>query len=137
MMLVQALRLHLADGAAGIGWLSALADPQMAAAITAMHDNPGQPWTLQKLAECSGMSRSIFALRFKKTVGTTPMQYLTRWRMLLAGDRLKSAAEPLSAIATSLGYDSDSAFCKAFRRTMGCSPRQHSHGGGFAVDAQG
>lgn len=98
----------------------------MAAAITAMHDKPGQPWTLQKLAERSGMSRSTFALRFKQIVGTTPMECLTRWRMLLAGDRLKSSAEPISAIAASLSYDSESAFGKAFRRTMGCSPRQYS-----------
>ena len=135
MMLIQALRLHLADGAASIGWLSALADPQMAAAITAMHDNPGQPWTLQKLAECSGMSRSTFALRFKQTVGTTPMEYLTRWRMLLAGDRLKSSTEPISAIAASLCYDSESAFGKAFRRTMGCSPKQYNRWGLAADDA--
>jgi len=127
MMLIQALRLHLADATTGgVGWLFALADKQMSAAITCMHDDPGHPWTLQKLAERVGMSRSIFALRFKETVGTTPMEYLTRWRMLLAGDRLKSSADSISAIASSLGYESESAFGKAFRRTMGCSPRQHS-----------
>ena len=133
MMLVQALRLHLADSAAdgakgGVGWLFALADKQMSIAITAMHDDPGHPWTLQKLAERVGMSRSIFALRFKETVGATPMEYLTRWRMLLAGDRLKNSGDSLSLIASSLGYQSDSAFGKAFRRIMGCSPRQHSRG---------
>jgi len=131
MMLVQALRLHLAsngaDGArGGVGWLFALADKQMSAAITSMHDDPGHPWTLQKLAERVGMSRSIFALKFKETVGATPMEYLTRWRMLLAGDRLKTSGDSLSAIALSLGYESDSAFGKAFRRVMGCSPRQYS-----------
>ncbi len=129
MMLVQALRLHLADGAkGGVGWLFALADKQMSAAITCMHDDPGHPWTLHKLAERVGMSRSIFALRFKETVGTTPMEYLTRWRMLLAGDRLKNSDDCISAIALSLGYESESAFGKAFRRVMGCSPRQHSRG---------
>jgi AraC-like DNA-binding protein len=127
MMLVQALRLHLAGGAiGGVGWLFALADKQMGAALTCMHDEPGYPWTLQRLAERVGMSRSIFALRFKETVGTTPMEYLTRWRMLLAGDRLKNSDDSLSVIASSLGYESDSAFGKAFRRVMGCSPRQHS-----------
>ncbi len=133
VMLVQALRLHLAsdgaDGArAGAGWLFALADKQMSAAITCMHDNPGHPWTLQKLAERVGMSRSIFALRFKETVGATPMEYLTRWRMLLAGDKLKNSTDSLSGIAQSLGYESESAFGKAFRRVMGCSPRQYTHG---------
>src|ERR1700677_891400 len=127
MMLIQALRLHLADGAgSGVGWLFALADTQMRAAITCMHDNPGHPWTLQKLAESVGMSRSIFALKFKETVGTTPMEYLTRWRMLLAGDRLKNSGDSISAIAVSLGYESESAFGKAFKRVMECSPRQYS-----------
>ena len=128
MMLVQALRLHLADGArSGVGWLFALADKQMGAAITCMHDNPGNPWTLQKLAECVGMSRSVFALRFKETVGETPMEYLTRWRMLLAGDRLKNSDDSISTIALSLGYESESAFGKAFKRVMGYSPKQYSH----------
>ena len=127
MMLVQALRLHLADGArGGVGWLFALADKQMCAAITCMHDDPGRLWTLQELAERAGMSRSVFALRFKETVGATPMEYLTRWRMMLAGDRLKNSSDGLSAIAQSLGYESESAFGKAFRRTMGCSPRQYA-----------
>jgi AraC-like DNA-binding protein len=131
MMLIQALRLHLADGArGGVGWLFALGDKQMSAAITCMHDNPGHRWTLQELAERVGMSRSIFALKFKETVGETPMEYLTRWRMLLAGDRLKSSDDSLSVIALSLGYESESAFGKAFRRIMGCSPRQHSRGSG-------
>ncbi len=130
MMLVQALRLHLADGArSGVGWLFALADKQMSAAITCMHDDPGHPWTLQKLSARVGMSRSIFALRFKTTVGATPMEYLTRWRMLLAGDRLMNSDDSISVIASSLGYESESAFGKAFKRVMGCSPRQHSRRG--------
>jgi AraC-like DNA-binding protein len=129
MMLIQAIRLHLADEARrGVGWLFALADKQMGTAITCMHDNPGHQWTLQKLAERAGMSRSIFALRFKETVGATPMEYLTRWRMLLAGDRLKYSDDSISVIASSLGYESESAFGKAFRRLMGCSPRQYGHG---------
>jgi AraC-like DNA-binding protein len=129
MMLIQALRLHLADGAVGgVGWLFALADQQMSRAITNMHDDPGHRWTLQELAGRVGMSRSIFALKFKERVGETPMEYLTRWRMLLAGDRLKSLDESIADIALSLGYESESAFGKAFKRVMGCSPKQYSHG---------
>ena len=132
MMLVQALRLHLADGATqGVGWLFALADKQMGAAIRCMHEEPGQGWTLQKLAERVGMSRSVFALRFRQTVGTTPMEYLTRWRMMLAGDRLKNSRESTSLIALSLGYESESAFGKAFRRVMGCTPREHCREAGL------
>ncbi len=127
MMLIQALRLHLADVAsAGRGWLSALADKHMSLAIASMHNDPGYPWTLQSLAERVGMSRSVFALRFRETVGATPMEYLTRWRMLLAADRLENSTDGLSAIAQALGYESESAFGKAFRRVMGCSPRQYT-----------
>lgn len=129
MMLVQALRLHLSEGVrGGVGWLFALADKQMSAAIAAMHESPGHRWILQELAELVGMSRSIFALRFKDTVGTSPMEYLTRWRMLLAGDRLTNSSDSLSAIALSLGYESESAFSTAFKRVMGSSPRQYSRG---------
>ncbi|MGA2851131.1 MAG: AraC family transcriptional regulator [Terracidiphilus sp.] len=127
MMLIQALRLHLADAAnAGRSWLSALSDKHMSIAIASMHSDPGYPWTLQSLAERVGMSRSVFALRFRETVGATPMEYLTRWRMLLAADRLKNSSDGLSAIAQSLGYESESAFGKAFRRVMGCSPRRYA-----------
>lgn len=129
MMLVQALRLHLAEeSTGGVGWLSALADKQIGAAITALHADPAHGWTLQALAERVGMSRSTFALKFKKTVGSSPMDYLTRWRMLVAGDRLKSSGNSIVVIALSLGYDSESAFSTAFKRVMGCSPRQYGRG---------
>jgi AraC-like DNA-binding protein len=129
LMLVQALRLHLAEGLrGGVGWLFALADQQMSAAIHSMHDDPARRWTLQKLAERAGMSRSTFALKFKQTLGESPMEYLTRWRMLLAGDKLVNSSDPISVIAVSLGYESDSAFSTAFKRVMGCSPRQYSRG---------
>lgn len=71
------------------------------------------------------MSRSIFALKFKQTVGTSPMEYLTQWRMLLAGDKLTSPEDPNYRIALSLSYQSESAFSKAFKKVMGCSPRRY------------
>jgi AraC-like DNA-binding protein len=127
-MLIQALRLHLAEGVkGGVGWLFALADKQISSAIQAMHNDPAHRWTLRNLAEQAGMSRSVFALRFKEKVGLSPMEYLTRWRMTLAGDRLMHSDDPVSAIALSLGYESESAFSTAFKREMGCSPRQYSH----------
>ena len=128
-MLIQALRLHLAEGLqGGVGWLFALSDKQMGAAINAMHEEPARRWTLQELAQRVGMSRSSFAERFKETVGDSPMEYLTRWRMLLAGDRLENSKDSVSVIALSLGYESDSAFSTAFKRVMGCSPRQYARG---------
>jgi AraC-like DNA-binding protein len=126
MMLVQALRLHLAEGVdEGIGWFFALSDRQLSLAINAMHGDPARRWSLQELADCAGMSRSTFALRFKKKVGTSAMEYLTRWRMLLAGDKLENSSEQMSVIARSLGYESESAFSTAFKRVMGCSPRKY------------
>ena len=127
MMLVLALRLLLADASsAGEGWLCALADRQLGAALNALHADPARRWTLESLAERASMSRSAFALRFKRVVGEPPMTYLVRWRMLLAGDRLMHTSDTLSTIAYGLGYDSDSAFGAAFRRVMGCSPRQYA-----------
>jgi AraC-like DNA-binding protein len=129
MLLVQALRLHLAEGlSGGVGWLFALADKQMSAAINSMHSDPAHHWTVQELAKHAGMSRSTFAVKFKETVGASPIEYLARWRMLVAGDRLVNSSDPVSAIALSLGYESESAFSTAFKRVMGCSPRQYSRG---------
>jgi AraC-like DNA-binding protein len=125
-MLLQALRLHLSDAShGGVGWLFALADKQMGAAIAALHEEPGHRWTLQELAARVGMSRSTFAQRFKDTVGESPMEYLTRWRMLLAGDKLINSTDPVSVISLALGYESEAAFSTAFKRVMGCSPRQY------------
>lgn len=130
-LLIQALRLHLAEQAAsGSGWLFALTDPQLSRVIAAIHEDPAAPWTVQSLAERAGMSRSVFASRFQAKVGTTPVEYLTRWRMLLAANRLKHSAEGTSTIAQSLGYDSESAFGKAFRRVMGTSPRRYARAPG-------
>lgn len=125
-MLIQALRLHLTDGGRdSVGWLSALADKQMSAAIAALHNDPARRWTLRQLADHTGMSRSTFALKFKATVGQAPMEYLTRWRMLLAGDRLEHTGDSVAVIALSLGYESESAFSTAFKRVMGRSPRHY------------
>jgi AraC-like DNA-binding protein len=89
-----------------------------------MHADPAHRWTLAELAGIAGMSRSTFAQRFKEVVGASPMDYLTRWRMLVAGSKLRNSRESVSAIALSLGYESESAFSTAFKRVMASSPRQ-------------
>lgn len=125
-LLIQALRLYVTDDLnRGSGWLFALADEQLSKALHRMHADPRHRWTLGELAASVGMSRSIFAAKFKATVGTSPMEYLTRWRMMLASSRLESSGERLAEIALSLGYESESAFGKAFKRVMGCSPRHY------------
>ena len=86
---------------------------------------PARHWTLEELARIAGLSRTIFAQRFKRLVGATTIHYLTRWRMLIAADRLRDGHETIASIAFSLGYESESAFCTAFKRTMCCSPTQY------------
>jgi AraC-like DNA-binding protein len=126
IMLVEALRLYLSNEVnPGVGWLLALGDKQMRAAMTAMHEDPGHEWTLQELAQFVGMSRSKFALRFKEKVGVSAMEYLTRWRMLRAADRLTNSPESVTDIAISVGYESESSFGAAFKKVMGLSPRQY------------
>lgn len=138
MMLVQALRLHVAEGLkGGVGWLFALEDKQVGAAIHAMHGDPAHRWTLQELARYAAMSRSAFVMKFRVKVGMTPMTYLTRWRMLLASDKLINSADSISVISLSLGYESEAAFSTAFKRVMGTSPRRYSRTGVLSASWQG
>lgn len=121
-LLVEALRLHLAKSDRITGsWLAVLADPQLTRAVEAMHAEPGRRWTLDTLAKIAGLSRSGFAARFADVCGEPPIAYLTRWRMLLATDRL-ARGMAIADVANSLGYGSESAFGAAFRRTTGTSP---------------
>ena len=126
IVLVQALRLYLSERTAEeAGWLAALADKRLRAAIAAMHGTPGRRWTLQTLAREAGMSRTAFAVTFKERVGLSPMDYLTRWRMMQAADRLISTRQSLAEIGLALGYESEKSFSTAFKRVMNCSPRQY------------
>ncbi len=126
MVLVEALRQCLSKPSSdGLGWLGALADKKMAAAIQAVHDDPTRSWSVQSLAEHVGMSRTNFTLKFRQAVGRSPMEYLLRWRMMIAAARLKTSTTPVSVVAHSLGYESESAFSTAFKRVMGCSPRKY------------
>jgi len=124
MIFVQVLRLYLGEYE-GQGWLFALSDKYVGAAIAAMHREPSKRWTVAELADEVGMSRSSFAARFGALVGDGPIEYLTRWRMLLAGRSL-SRGESVSKIAGSLGYESESAFRTAFKRVTGRTPHHHA-----------
>ena len=126
-MLVEALRLYLADDLQrGPGWLSALADSRMRMALSSMHREPERTWTLQALARTAGMSRTAFAQVFKRTVGKSPMVYLTHWRMTVAAQRMQNGSDTIYSIAPMLGYKSDSAFRAAFKRHWGLCPRGHT-----------
>ena len=124
MILIEVLRLHL-DRSKGVGWFSALSDPCTGVAIAAIHREPARRWTVASLALEAGMSRSSFAARFAQLVGDGPIEYLTRWRMILAGRRL-IRGESLDEVAYSLGYASPSAFRTAFKRTTGRTPCHYS-----------
>lgn len=123
MMLIQVLRLFLATSdALPQGWFRALTDKQIGQAIKAIHAQPEHSWTLSSLAQVAGVSRTVFAQRFKALVGRTAMEYLSRWRMLKASERLRNSSDSIASIAYSLGYESESAFSTAFKRVMAVSP---------------
>jgi len=104
------------------GWLAALRDPSLSRALSALHARPAHPWTAEELAKEACLSRSAFAERFTDTVGAPPMSYLTRWRMVLAGQRLRESTDTIAQVAAAVGYESEFTFSRAFRREMGCAP---------------
>ena len=117
--LVQALR---APGGAHHGWLAALADQKIGAALHLLHGAPERRWSVEALAQEVAMSRSALALRFRQLVGMAPLQYLQAWRMRLARQALRAEDTPVATIAWRLGYASESAFSAAFKRSSGCAP---------------
>ncbi|MGC2661264.1 MAG: AraC family transcriptional regulator [Bryobacteraceae bacterium] len=124
VLVIQLLRAHIASGPArNKGWLRAVFDPQLGTALRALHDKVNAPWTVESLAEAASMSRSAFAARFKELLGQTPLEYVTEWRMQKAMQLLHQRDKKLSDIARLVGYESDAAFSKAFKRIVGASPR--------------
>ena len=123
VLFIQIVRGHLASvDPEASGWLGALGDPQIGAALGRIHENPGSAWTVQSLAASAGMSRSAFATRFNRLVGEPPLHYLTRWRMQKAQRLLRDGRASLADVAASIGYDSEAAFSKAFKRAVGAAP---------------
>ena len=111
------------------GWFAGLRDPQVSRALALMHAEPGRPWTVDDLGHEAGLSRSSLAERFVALLGEPPMQYLTRWRLALAARALKEGRDPIVRIAGQVGYESEAAFNRAFKREFGMPPatwRRHS-----------
>jgi AraC-like DNA-binding protein len=104
------------------GWLAGLRDPQIGQALSLLHAKPAKVWSAEALAEEVGMSRSGFAERFTTLVGQPPMQYLTYWRMQLAARKLRESREAVAQIGYAVGYESEAAFSRAFKRQFGASP---------------
>jgi len=123
ILVIQAIRSWLSeDPIAKTGWLGALQDKDIGQAILLIQHNPEWTWTVESLADEVAMSRSAFAARFKELVGESPMQYVARWKMNLALTWLKKEDTTVSKLADRLGYQSEAAFSRAFKRFIGISP---------------
>jgi AraC-like DNA-binding protein len=123
LLFVEAVRQFVAGlPAERRGWLAGLSDLHVGKALAALHARPTEAWTAESLAIEVGMSRSVFAERFSSLVGQPPMQYLTMWRMHLAAQQLREGRGSLAQIGAAIGYDSESAFSRAFKRQFGVSP---------------
>ncbi len=122
LYLLRAWFTEQADQRVATGWAAALHDPQVAAALRAIHADPGRQWTVEGLGQRAGLSRAAFARRFTGLVGQPPLTYLTWWRMTTAAGFLLRSDAPLSAIARRIGYTSEFAFATAFKRAYGMAP---------------
>lgn len=123
ILFVQALRTHVQSLPEGQGgWLRALFDPKLSVVLQRLHEKPEGPWSVESLARAAGMSRSVFAAHFKNVMGEAPLTYLTRWRMHRATQLIAGGTSSTTELAQAVGYDTDSAFVKAFKRHVGETP---------------
>ncbi len=123
LLFVEAIRRCIdAMPATQAGWLAGVRDRFVGRALALMHAQPSYAWTVDELARKAGLSRSAMAQRFNDLIGQPPMQYLTRWRLQLAARELTTASKPLIAIASQVGYESEAAFNRAFKREFGMPP---------------
>jgi AraC-like DNA-binding protein len=123
LLFVQVIRQHVEELPPGsLGWLAALRDPQIGIALQLLHGRPGHDWSVEVLAREAGMSRSVFTQRFAAFTGEPPMQYLARWRMQLAARRLESPMVSIAQAAAEVGYESEAAFNRAFKKLVGTPP---------------
>jgi len=129
VLFIQIVRGYLATLPPGAsGWLGALGDAQIGASLGLIHQSPEQDWTVQSLAAKVAMSRSAFASRFARLVGEPPLAYVTRWRMQKAAGMLREGKQTLAEVAAQVGYDSEAAFSKAFKRAVGSAPGAYRRG---------
>ncbi len=122
LKLLRWLLDHPQEAGISPGLITGLSDPRLARALVAVHDAPGEAWSLERMAECAGMSRTVFANAFREVVGQTPADYLTDWRIALAQSRLREG-RPIKVLAEELGYANPSALSRAFSARTGLSPR--------------
>jgi transcriptional regulator GlxA family with amidase domain len=122
-LFVETLRRYVAQWPEGrTGWLAGARDPEVGKALALMHRRPAHPWTLAGLAKESGVSRSVLAERFRHFLNAPPMTYLTGWRLQLGARRLGSTSQSVAQVAAEVGYESEPAFNRAFKRAFGVPP---------------
>jgi AraC-like DNA-binding protein len=126
LLLIRLLRYCMDQGITQGGTLAGLADPRLAKALVAIHENPARTWELSDMASAAGMSRARFALHFRRITGNTPADYLASWRITQAQNLLR-AGRPLKHVAHEVGYASSSAFTRAFIRKIGQPPTRWPH----------
>jgi len=125
LMFVEVIRMHMDQLAnENTGWLAGLRDPLVGRALTLLHARPAHPWTLEELASEAASSRSALADRFTQIVGYAPIHYLTQWRMQIAAKRLADPGMKVAAVAHEVGYESEAAFSRAFKKVVGRSPSE-------------
>ena len=125
LLFVEVIRLHMDQlGDANTGWLAGLRDPVVGRALTLLHARPAHAWTLAELAAEAAASRSALADRFVQMIGCAPIQYLTQWRMQIAARRLSEPGSRVALVAHDVGYESEAAFSRAFKKFVGCSPSE-------------
>jgi len=128
LMFVELLRRYLEALPAGqTGWLAGLRDDVVGRAVALIHAHPGRDWTLESLARAAGSSRTRLAQRFADLMGHPPMQYITNWRMQVGANLLRESGAKVAAIAREVGYDSEAAFSRAFKRATGLAPGAYRH----------
>ena len=122
VLFIQTLRGWVRQEGAAEGWPAAVRDPAVDGALDLMHRRSAEPWTVARLADRASLSRSAFAERFRRLLGESPMGYLARWRMHQAAGLLRRGHDPVATIAERVGYESEAAFAKAFKRELGMAP---------------
>jgi AraC-like DNA-binding protein len=136
-LFVETLRRYLAALPAGqSGWLAGARDPEVGKALGLLHRRPAHPWTIADLAAEVGVSRPVLAERFRQFLGEPPIAYLTRWRLQLAARLLKTTSRGVADIAAEVGYDSEAAFNRAFKREFGVPPARYRRGESASAAAE-
>jgi len=129
LLFVEVIRAYTAGlGPDQVGWFAGLRDPVVGAALQKLHEHPAQSWTLVRLAKEAGASRTILAERFSRLMGMPPMQYLARWRVQMAANLLRTTSLGLAEIAERVGYGSEPALSRAFKRSLAVAPATYRRG---------